>query len=336
MITGVNRPNPYNSLLDSGDAQAGQRIVMGVDLVSYAFMGQEHIGGELAIAVDPTNSSTVYVVWADLPDDVDGDADDLYLLHLRKSTDRGQTWSKSDLLTVTNGKNPGLAINDKGQVGFLYQQYTGHPQANAILDNPAGQRWETHLAFSGSGSQWTDLVLASVPANRPARQFYPYIGEFANIMAVGDIYYGVFSANNTPDLANFPQGVSFQRNHNFGTKQLFAANGVTPVVPSIDPFFFTTGFVQSVQKPPSNWASVIIILFGIIQDGGGAYIDGSGHIHIVGPGDPGPVWEYLVSLAEYRLATASNDKAGLEMQKLALQTIVNLANAQIGRIDAQL
>ena len=177
--------------------------------------------------------------WADLPDDVDGDADDLYLLHLRKSTDRGQTWSKSDLLTVTNGKNPGLAINDKGQVGFLYQQYTGHPQANAILDNPAGQRWETHLAFSGSGSQWTDLVLASVPANRPARQFYPYIGEFANIMAVGDIYYGVFSANNTPDLANFPQGVSFQRNHNFGTKQLFAANGVTPVVPSIDPFFFT-------------------------------------------------------------------------------------------------
>ena len=54
--------NPeQNSLLDSGDAQAGQRIVMGVDLVSYAFMGQEHIGGELAIAVDPTNSSTVYV-----------------------------------------------------------------------------------------------------------------------------------------------------------------------------------------------------------------------------------------------------------------------------------
>lgn len=233
------------------------------------------------------------------------------------------------MLAIPNGKNPGLAINDNGQIGFLYQQLTG----------PAGsQQWETHLAFSEDAAHWNDVVLATVPADTPLLQFFPYIGDYANIMAVGDTFYGVFCANNTPSLLNFPQGVKYQRNHDFTTATLFNLDGFTPVAVSIDPFFFKTGFIPPTIKIPSRDIAgiIIIILFGIINDGGGAYIDGQGHIHIVGPGDPGPLWAYLVSLAEYRLATAINNKSGLEMQKLALQNVINLANTQIAQINGQL
>jgi hypothetical protein len=55
---------------------------------------------------------------------------------------------------------------------------------------------------------------------------------------VGRDFYGVFSTANTPDLANFPSGVVFQRKHDFNTRTLFDVDGVTPVGISIDPFFF--------------------------------------------------------------------------------------------------
>jgi hypothetical protein len=320
--------NPYGSLIDSGDGQAGQRIAIGVRIQFYGRLGQERVGGELAVAVDPKNSSIVYVAWAEVEFGGGGPGIDINWLHLHKSIDRGQTWSHSGLLPVRNGKNPGIAINDKGQIGFLYQQLKG-PHNN--------QKWETHLAFSADDINWNHMVLATVPAATPLRQFFPYIGDYANIMAVGDNFYGVFCANNFPSLANFPQGVHYQRNHNFITKKLFAQDGHTEVAPSIDPFFFKTGFIPpSLKSPLKDYAAVIFILFGIINDGGGVYMDPSGHIHIVGPGDPGPLWEYLVSLAEYRLATAINNASGLEMQKLALQNVINMANTQIAQINSQL
>jgi len=49
---------------------------------------------------------------------------------------------------------------------------------------------------------------------------------------------GFFCANNTPDLANFPQGVHYQRNADFTTNTLLDVTGLTPVAISIDPFFF--------------------------------------------------------------------------------------------------
>jgi hypothetical protein len=321
-------PAPYRSLVDSGDGLSGQRIAIDVPYEFYDILAQERTGGELAIAVDPTNSSVVYVAWSEQ------DYAKPVKLHLVRSTDRGQTWSKADLLFISNGKNPALAINDKGQVGFLYQNFTG-----PTVDGPdPSQRWETHVAFSEDAVHWTDTLLATVPADKPLRQFFPYIGDYTNIMAVGDTFYGVFCANNTPSLANFPQGVKYQRNHNFATATLTDVHGA-PVAPSIDPFFFQTPFIApSVQQPPNQntVAEILLILFGIIAGGGGAYVDGQGHVHYVGPGDPGPVWEYLVSLAQYRLATASDTRAGLEMQKLALQNIVDMANRQMAQINGRL
>jgi hypothetical protein len=50
-------------------------------------------------------------------------------------------------------------------------------------------------------------------------------------------FYGVFCGSNLPDLANFPNGVNYQRNADFATQTLLRTDNVTPVQISIDPFF---------------------------------------------------------------------------------------------------
>jgi hypothetical protein len=200
----------------------GRIVAKNVNFTWNGTLGQERLGGDLAIAVDPNNSSIVYIAFCDVQSGS-------YTIHIRRSQDRGVNWTP-DLKTVSNAKNPVLAINSRGAVGLAYQQ---------VVTSGGTQRWETHFemtvnAFESS----TDSVLASVPANTPAPQFLPYNGDYMGMMAVGDDFFGVFSANNTPDPANFPNGVNYLRNHNFTTKKLLAVDGITEVAPSIDPFFF--------------------------------------------------------------------------------------------------
>jgi hypothetical protein len=187
--------------------------------------GQERfVGSNLTIAVHPRNSAIVYLAWADRVGATD------YTLHVRRSLDRGVTWSVNDLRTVANATNPALALTDHGVVGFLYQQVVGLG---------AGQRWVTHFERTEDGfATINDRILCNAPANTPAPQFIPYIGDYVHLMAVKDSFYGIFSANNTPDRANFPSGVTYQRNANFDTQTLFGLDGATPVAVSIDPFFF--------------------------------------------------------------------------------------------------
>ena len=83
-----------------------------------------------------------------------------------------------------------------------------------------------------------DLILASVPADTPVQQFLPYLGDYDYLLSVGNEFRGVFSANNSPDFANFPQGVTYQRAANFNTKALNDGSG-NPVAVSIDPFYFS-------------------------------------------------------------------------------------------------
>ena len=225
---------PFTALKDPSDNKAGRLVVTGVHFTWNATMGQERLGGDLSIAVDPNNSSTVYIAYCDVQSGS-------YTIHIRRSTDRGATWS-ADLKTISSAKNPALAITNAGTVGLAYQRLTG---------SGSGQRWETHLELTSNAfSTSQDLVLATVPANTPVRTFLPYIGDYLHMMAAGNSLYGVFSTNNTADPANFPQGVTYLRNHNFGTKKLFAVNGTTEVAPSIDPFFFkyTPTLVTSLTK----------------------------------------------------------------------------------------
>lgn len=217
---------PFEDLVDPNDGLSGMRVLLNVNVpfINAPTLGQERLGSALSIAVDPTNSSRVYVSYADFPNGVAPNT-----LHVLRSDDRGQTWT-ADLLTLGSAINPALAVNTHGKVGIVYQQVTG---------SGANQRWQTHLRRSTDfGANWDDMTLANVPASTPAPQFLPYIGDYVHLMAVGKDFYGVFSANNTPNAANFPQGVTYQRNANFGTQQLLGVNGVTPVSVSIDPYFF--------------------------------------------------------------------------------------------------
>ena len=218
--------NPFTSLIDPGDGVAGMRVAQGV---SFPFMlhgtaatAQQRLGGSISIAVDPRNSAMVYVAWGDQQ------SGSVLTLHVRRSSDRGVTWS-ADLLTISNATNAALAVNSGGVIGLLYQQIRG---------TGAGQRWVSHLRRSVNGVEWSDLVLADTPANTPVKTFDPYLGDYDHLVAVGTDFCGIFSANNTPDKTHFPNGVVYQRVANFTTRKLFKLDGTTVVAASIDPFFF--------------------------------------------------------------------------------------------------
>jgi hypothetical protein len=218
-------PNPFQALQDPSDKLPGRLVVKQVSIPwsNAPTLGQERIGSTLSIAVDPNNSSTVYVGWAD-----HGSKGDIYTLHVRRSTDRGVTWSQSDLphTTIRNATNIALAVAGNGAVGLLYQQLSGG-------------RWVTHVVQSRDAfASIQDIILASVPADTPVQQFLPYLGDYDYLLAVGNEFRGVFCANNTPDLANFPQGVTYQRAADFGKKTLTDGSG-NPVAISIDPFYFS-------------------------------------------------------------------------------------------------
>jgi hypothetical protein len=191
-----------------------------------AILGQERTGADSAIAVDPTDSDVVYVAWGDRP----GGAAGTWTLHVRRSTDRGRTWS-GDLRTVSKGIDPCLAVNAEGHVGFSCHQLSGRG---------ATQRWVTH--FEVTGDAWatpvTPTVLHTALAARPVATFLPYLGDYARLLAVGNDFYGVFSGSNHPDMHNFPNGVVYQRNVDWNAHTLLDLDGASPVPDSIDPFFF--------------------------------------------------------------------------------------------------
>jgi hypothetical protein len=212
---------PFTALTDTGDGKSGVRVAQSVPIPWFFFMGNERVGSSLSIAVNPADSDVVYLAWGD-------NSGSTNTLHLRRSTDRGATWS-GDLLTVSNATNPSLAVAARHKVGLLYQQFVAAPT----------QRWETHVQVSRDA--WTtpaeDILLANTPVDNATYVFDPYIGDYADLQALGYDFYGIFSAHNVPDMANFPHGVHYQRNANFVSKQLLNVNGITPVANSIDPFF---------------------------------------------------------------------------------------------------
>ena len=218
--------NAFADLLDANDGLAGQIVVTGRGVVfdGSARLGQNRVGSTLSLAVDPSDSNTVYLAWAEQ------DAQSDSTVRVRRSTDGGQTWS-ADLRTVASTINVALAVTGNGTVGFLRQ---------SLVTVNGQNRWATVVDLSAAGdfSDQESVALASTPANAPVAVFQPYLGDYAMLRAVGnDEFRGVFSANNTPDLANFPSGVTFQRVVDLGNNVLQDQSGNT-VATSIDPFFF--------------------------------------------------------------------------------------------------
>jgi hypothetical protein len=214
---------PFSNLVDSGDQVAGQRVATAQFSKWNDTMGQERLGADLTIAVDPTNSSNVWVGWCDR---VGGASGTDWTVHVSRSTDRGQTWS-ADIRTITNVKNPSLAIASSGQLGLLYQAYTGTNWATSL-----------ELTWDAWATPAVTVALHTASASAPVGTFLPYIGDYVRLLTVGTDFYGVFCGNNTPDTANFPSGVTYQRNADWTAHTLLSTDNATAVAVSIDPFFF--------------------------------------------------------------------------------------------------
>jgi hypothetical protein len=206
--------NPFRDLIDPGDTRPGVRVVTGIDTGWGVGLGSDRTGSDLTLAVDPVRASTVWVAWCDIQAGA-------LTLHARRSTDFGKTWS-GDLLTVPKAKNPALAISKDHRVGLLYQQLVGASP---------NWRWQEHLQLTRTGATWHDNVLAKTAVNA-------WTGDYSYLESQGRDFFGIFAADNTPDHANFPHGVHYQRKANFTTHKLLDVTGTTVVLPSIDPFFF--------------------------------------------------------------------------------------------------
>jgi hypothetical protein len=218
---------PFQALRDADDNLTGIRMARGL---SFPFMqrgtndtGLQRLGGTVAIAVDPGDSSAVYVSYGERPA-----TGSIMTLHLRRSTNRGQAWS-NDLLTVQNATNGAVAVSSGGIIGFVYQQ---------LVRTTGVPRWRTILQRSADGANWNSLVLADTPVDPAERAFDPHLGDYIHLLALDRTFYGVFSASNKPDLTHFPNGVAYQRNADFNTRRLLRLDNVTEVRSSIDPFFF--------------------------------------------------------------------------------------------------
>src|SRR5258708_4722591 len=217
--------SPFTALKAPSDLVDGRFVTAGLTLPS-GKMGQSRLGASnVSIAVNPGNSDRVYVAYGD------SGGFNSETIHVRRSIDRGQNWS-NDLLTVTNAMNPEVAINDIGIVGVLYQSVV------------AG-KWETRFVISKTPAATTfgtSTLLASQSAATPAFTYWPYIGDYASLVAADNSFVGMFSASNYPDKANFMNGVQYQREVNWTTHKLYTnAAHTVEVPPSIDPFFFEIG-----------------------------------------------------------------------------------------------
>jgi hypothetical protein len=215
---------PFSSLVDPKGTPGV--VVVGRKLAGNNCLGGDRLADDLALAVHPQKPNMVYLVWSDL-------VNDGVSLHVKYSTDSGKTWldGKRD---IPNAKNPGLAVNDQGTVGFLYQQ---------VMNTPEGYMWKTQFEQTSDDfkTRSQPLTLAQFPIEPPLYQSCCdniFLGDYLHLMAVDKDFYGIFSSDNTPDLSHFPHKVKFQRRKNFDTKKLLDLQNHEGVKTSIDPFFF--------------------------------------------------------------------------------------------------
>jgi hypothetical protein len=217
---------PFQALTDP-DTRAGMIVDTGRRIAPLGtLLGTQRVGSSLSIAVDPRDSQRIYIAWCDGL----ATAASPYTLHVRRSDNGGANWT-GDLLTISNATNPGLAVNSRGTVALLYQQFATVASAG---------RWRTHFVQSVDrfSSTFSDVTLADVIDSSTGATITVIIGDYANLVAIGKDFYGVFSAQNAPVAANFPVGVTYLRNADFGTGTLLAVDNVTAVSVSVDPFFF--------------------------------------------------------------------------------------------------
>jgi hypothetical protein len=173
----------------------------------FGLLGEERIGSDLSIAVDPADPDRVAVAYAArLAADT--------TVFLRTSSNGGQTWTER-FGTVPDTALPAVAIAANGNVGLLYTRfYRGSLETRL-------RQWKPDFTAT------TDEVLARFPNGVPVPQYSPYIGDTQDLEAHGNVFLGAFCASN--DTSDFPNPPILLR-------EGFRLGSEVPY--SIDPYFF--------------------------------------------------------------------------------------------------
>jgi hypothetical protein len=199
-----SNPSPFS------DLGAGVIVQSGSYPTAAFLLGQQRIGGDISLAIDPNNPDTVYLSYSRIENNQP-------VLYVHRSDDGGNTWE--DVLAVDNAAIGNLAVAANGTWGLL----------NVRVDS--GQMIEEFRQNGGD-----PMVLASWPVNDP-RGGVVYVGDYQSLVTVGNTFYAGFCASNNPDVTDFPAGVVFQRNADFVSHTLRTEQGAV-VQRSIDPYVF--------------------------------------------------------------------------------------------------
>ena len=170
-------------------------------------------GGVHALAVDPRDAA-VYVVFGDY--DAENNRDRLGLVRVTITGDQAII---SDPVFLSpphlEAALPAVAVSEDGSVGILYDT------ADGLEDDTHIPLFSAHFAVSrNQGKTFQDIVILKFRSPIPAPGFdreLRILGDYQQLKAVGDTFYGVFSANGH----DLPRG--FNRKTN-----------------AIDPIFFKT------------------------------------------------------------------------------------------------
>ena len=68
-------------------------------------------------------------------------------------------------------------------------------------------RWTAAAPMLGPGRAFHAAVATDLLIRPPVSAVLVHLGDYIDLQAHGRDFYGIFSTNNTPDRANFPQGV---------------------------------------------------------------------------------------------------------------------------------
>ena len=255
---GASLTTPFNSLLDDPpspssdpcaerDGNPGYRVVRCVP-VPFESLEANQTGGfaqerrmwtSLALAVDPNDSKHVFVAWGDTAGPTLG-----MTLHVRESTNAGGSWGAADLVTIQQALNPALAVSVEGRLGFSYQRLEG---------SGTSQRWVTEMQVIGTARPpaITIFKLATMVADQPLRCMQPYVGDYMNLISVGNDFYGAFSTSADITPSNFPEGLATPaRNPPIVDPNVCQEESITPEM-SIDPYFFSIERINGPTSSPS-------------------------------------------------------------------------------------
>jgi hypothetical protein len=222
----------FNALGSGGDGVVLATAISGQGVSNGPLgLGRERDGGDVAIAVDPNNAQHVIVAYGNMPG---ATGSPQVQLIVTESTNAGASWTQKFATSLSSKSAlPGLAILQDGAIGLLYGNY-----------DPATDKLSQHfLTTTNDFVTTSDTTLATEKnSGPPFIAFQPALGDFFDLSAIGNTFYGIFCAANADDgtIAQFPT-LSLQRSFTGtpGTANFQLTNNGSSVASSIDPFYFS-------------------------------------------------------------------------------------------------